>query len=253
MAALVLAPHPDDFDAMGVTLRHFRDRGHDIRLLVLSSSANGVEDSLLRSADAGGQGRASRGRTAGELPVFRASGRPLEFLRLARGCARRVFLIDHADSLSPAGRVRRLSPRTSSSCPTATTPIPTTAWLIAGGEAGPRDAAAGRGLLVRDPKTIAMRDDLFVPFDENAAAWKAELLRFHRSQHQRNLNTRGHGFDERILRVNRDNAARLGIAEPYAESFEIDASLSESFRPMPQAGSEGEGQSGEERGSPGRR
>ena len=32
---------------------------------------------------------------------------------------------------------------------------------------------------------------------------KAELLRFHRTQHERNLQTRQHGFDERILRVNR--------------------------------------------------
>jgi hypothetical protein len=77
-------------------------------------------------------------------------------------------------------------------------------------------------LLFRDPKTVAGRDDLSLPSDADRAAWKGELLRFHRSQHQRNLNTRGHGFDERILRVNRDSAARLQIAEPYAETFELE-------------------------------
>jgi hypothetical protein len=67
-----------------------------------------------------------------------------------------------------------------------------------------------------------MRDDVILPFDEATAAWKRALLRIHRSQQQRNLNTRGHGFDERILRVNRESAARLGAAEPFAETFELE-------------------------------
>jgi len=75
-------------------------------------------------------------------------------------------------------------------------------------------------LLIRDPKTIAMRTDLYFPFGETEAAWKAELLRFHDSQHQRNLQTRGHGFDERILALNRQIARELAIAAPYAEAFE---------------------------------
>ena len=82
--------------------------------------------------------------------------------------------------------------------------------------------AATAALLFRDPKTGAMRDDVILTFDEATAAWKGALLRCHRSQQQRNLNTRGHGFDERILRVNRASAAGLGIAEPYAEAFELE-------------------------------
>src|SRR5690606_3631968 len=40
----VLAPHPDDFDAIAVTLQHFARRGWAIQLAVLTTGASGVED-----------------------------------------------------------------------------------------------------------------------------------------------------------------------------------------------------------------
>jgi len=46
MRLLVLAPHPDDFDEIAVTLRFFKDNGNPIFLSVLSSGASGVEDSF---------------------------------------------------------------------------------------------------------------------------------------------------------------------------------------------------------------
>jgi hypothetical protein len=68
-----------------------------------------------------------------------------------------------------------------------------------------------------------MQHDAFMVFGEREAAWKAELLRNHRSQHQRNLNTRGHGFDERILRVNREIAAKhMEMDHQYTEAFEVE-------------------------------
>jgi hypothetical protein len=63
--------------------------------------------------------------------------------------------------------------------------------------------------LVRDPKTIDMRDEVVTFFGPEEAEWKAELLRFHDSQQQRNLNIRGYGLDERILRLNHETAARV--------------------------------------------
>jgi LmbE family N-acetylglucosaminyl deacetylase len=77
-------------------------------------------------------------------------------------------------------------------------------------------------MLIRDPKNISMRTDLYLSFGEVEAAWKAELLRFHDSQQKRNLNSRGYGFDKRILDFNQQSAKELGLNQPYAEVFEIE-------------------------------
>jgi len=75
--------------------------------------------------------------------------------------------------------------------------------------------------LIHDPKTIQMRHDLYTVFGEDEAEWKGQLLRFHQSQHQRNLRTRQYGFDERILKVNRQIARELQASASYAEGFEL--------------------------------
>jgi LmbE family N-acetylglucosaminyl deacetylase len=43
---LVLAPHPDDFDAIGVTMRFFQVNGNPLYVTVATSGARGVEDSF---------------------------------------------------------------------------------------------------------------------------------------------------------------------------------------------------------------
>jgi LmbE family N-acetylglucosaminyl deacetylase len=219
---LVLAPHPDDFEAMGVSLRYLRDRGHVIHLLVLSSSANGVEDSFCRPPTPEAKASLREDEQRAGCRFFGLPESRLEFLRLPVDSPG-GFMIDVPDSFE---RVKK--------CAEGSRPdlffLPcgndtnsdhklTYLWWRRLAETWPKPAAA---FLVRDPKTIEMRDDIYMPFDENAARWKAELLRFHKSQQQRNLNVRGHGFDERILKVNRDNAFRLRITEPYAESFALE-------------------------------
>ena len=47
----VLAPHPDDFDAIAVTLRHLRDNGNRIAVAVATGGASGVEDGFRGAAD----------------------------------------------------------------------------------------------------------------------------------------------------------------------------------------------------------
>ena len=76
--------------------------------------------------------------------------------------------------------------------------------------------------LNRDPKTIKMRFNFYLDYDETSAAWKGELLRFHQSQHQRNLNHRGCGMDERILKVDRHSAKVCSLNAQYAEIFEME-------------------------------
>jgi LmbE family N-acetylglucosaminyl deacetylase len=90
-----------------------------------------------------------------------------------------------------------------------------------------RRIASGAGysmtaFLNRDPKTISMRHDVYMVFGEKDAEWKGQLLRFHESQQQRNLNTKNHGLDERVLRVNRKIARENLQMTMYAEVFELE-------------------------------
>ncbi len=217
---LVLAPHPDDFDAVAVTLRFFRDRGDEIRLSVISSSPGGVEDNYCSPPTAGAKA-ALREREQQEscrlfgLPEDRLfflrlpedeSGHPIDsksnFARLLshfQSIRPDLVILPHGNDTNPG---HRFAFRMLSRCADRTD-FPFTA------------------LLNKDPKTVEMRADLYTFFQERDACWKAELLRCHRSQHLRNLNTRGHGLDERILRVNRHSAADLPGRGPYAEVFEI--------------------------------
>lgn len=223
---LVLAPHPDDFESAGVALRYFHERGHRLDLLVLSSSANGVEDSFcdpptVEAKDAIREEEQRAGCRFFGLPDDR-----LAFLRL-RVIGPGGYL---ADDDANFGRLEKAFAAAGPDLVVLPHGRDTNSdhrlaylWWRRLAAHSPRPLAA---LLFRDPKTVDMRDDLFLPFDGDRAAWKGKLLRFHRSQHQRNLSTRGHGFDERILRVNRESAARLGISEPYAEAFELEITRS---------------------------
>jgi len=221
MRIAVLAPHPDDFDAIGVTLRWFQSRGHRLDVGVLTTGASGVED-VYRGAVAADVKRDIR--EAEQRTSCRFFGLPdnqVTFLRL---------LEDDTGHLAPCpANLERLRSFFEALAPQIT-------FLPHGNDSNPdhqRTAAFFREIaracaspvvacFNRDPKTVAMRTDLFIGFDDNDARWKGELLRCHESQHQRNLNTRGYGFDERILRVNRRIAAELGGTWPYAESFEVE-------------------------------
>ena len=46
---VVLAPHPDDFDAVGITLRHFRENGNSIEVGVVTTGS-GVEETYCPGA-----------------------------------------------------------------------------------------------------------------------------------------------------------------------------------------------------------
>jgi LmbE family N-acetylglucosaminyl deacetylase len=80
-----------------------------------------------------------------------------------------------------------------------------------------------------DPKTIEIRKDLFVLFGEEGADWKRALLKIHDSQQERNIHSRGIGFDERILHMNHlswrhlvETSTPVGSWAKYAEVFEIE-------------------------------
>lgn len=215
----VFAPHPDDFDAIAVTLWHLREHGADIHLAVLTTGASGVENGYAGAITdaAKGELREREQRASGKL--FGLLPEHIEFLRLPEDDAG-LIVDETAIAAASAWLVPQdpdlvFMPHGNDS---NVTHQRTYALFHAIAE---REALSTCALLNRDAKTLGMRDDVVTAFDDEAANWKARLLRLHASQHQRNLNTRGHGFDERVLAVNRATAQSLGSANEYAEAFEV--------------------------------
>lgn len=217
---LVLAPHPDDFDAIGVTLRYLWSRGHVLEVAVFRTGS-GVEDGYRPGLSLAGKADLREEEQRRSIRFFGLPESRLRFLRLmpddeeqprdnAENRAAIAALLEetvpdivflpHFNDTNSGHRVMHA--------------------LFA--HAAKRSARPVLALLNRDPKTIGMRTDLYMPFGATEAVWKAELLRFHDSQQQRNLRTRGAGFDERILGSNRETARELALAADYAEAFEVE-------------------------------
>ncbi len=221
LVTLVMAPQPDDFDEIGITLRFFRDNGNPIYVAVLSSGASGVEDGFCSppTRQTKGQIREEEQRKSCEffgLPESRLSFLRLEedpvgdiietelniervrdhFLQIRPDI---VFLPHGNDTNIDHQRTYAIFQRIASRAK-----YPITAFFN------------------RDPKTLSMRYDVYTVFGEEDAEWKGQLLRFHESQQQRNLNTRNHGLDERVLNVNRKTAQENLHTKMYAEVFELE-------------------------------
>ena len=222
LRVFVLAPHPDDFDETGLTLRRLSEEGAVIGLLVISSSANGVEDAYCDPPTDAAKAAVREREQLDSLAFFGLSADAVTFLRSPVGPEGGYILDDPGSFAVVAAATAAFRPAL--------------VFMPHGRDTNPdhrlicswwrrlKGALPGepQALLFQDPKTIALREDAVLAFDEESAAWKRRLLLFHRSQHARNLRTRGEGFDERILKVNRAAAANLGLGKPYAEVFEID-------------------------------
>ncbi len=217
----VLAPHPDDFDAIGVTMRHFRDNGNWIDVVVLTSGASGVEDGFNGAFTAEAKAALREDEQRSSCRYFGLPEDRLVFLRLDEDESGHP-----ADSLANLGLVRSY----------LRAKKPEFVFMPHGNDSNAghrrtcalfRQIASAEGFSIiafynRDPKTLAMREDLYTVFGIEAANWKGQLLRFHESQQKRNLNVRHYGFDERILRMNRQSAEESGKIGSYAEVFELE-------------------------------
>tara|TARA_R110001599_G_scaffold64023_4_gene179564 strand:- start:250078 stop:250860 length:783 start_codon:yes stop_codon:yes gene_type:complete len=216
---LVLAPHPDDFDAIAVTLRFFQQRGDTIHLAVLTNGASGVEDGFAGAHTDEEKTFLREAEQIASCRFFGLAPEHLRFLRLPLDDNGNPFLDDanrqrirvclqqsHADLVfMPHGNDSNIThQRTYALFRSVALEDKLSLWAV----------------LNQDAKTQVMRTDLYTPFDEVSAQWKAQLLRLHASQHQRNLNMRGHGFDERVLAINRQAGAARDVA--YAEVFELE-------------------------------
>lgn len=214
----VLAPHPDDFDAIAVTLRHFHARGDEIHLAVLTAGASGVEDNYPGATDDDAKGALRESEQRASCTVFGLPPARVNFLRLAASelqfSAENIAAL--RDWLLPLQADLVFMPHGNDSNATHRHTYALFRAVAA------QEKLALTALLNQDAKTVAMRHDLYMPFDEETARWKGDLLVLHATQHRRNLNTRGHGFDARVLAVNRDTATALGLSAPYAEAFELE-------------------------------
>jgi LmbE family N-acetylglucosaminyl deacetylase len=217
---LLLGPHPDDFDAIGVTLRHLADNGNPLHAAVVRTGS-GVLDTYASGLDWEKKSALREREQRDSLRFFGLPEKHLTFLSLDN---------DDEGQMCVTPRNRELLAALIAVC------APDLLFLPHGNDTN----SAHRSLcamvreivaslcrpmalfLIRDPKTVAMRTDFYTPFNSEEAAWKATLLRFHDTQHQRNLSTRGHGFDDRILAGNRQIARDLSLAAPYAEAFECE-------------------------------
>jgi LmbE family N-acetylglucosaminyl deacetylase len=226
LTVLVLAPHPDDFDAIACTLRHLHGQGHVLHLAVLTTGASGVEDGFAGARDDATKAALREDEQRASCAFFGLPPERLHFLRLwgrvpgadADGAAagerdedlqrlRQWIAARPAELLfMPHGNdSNRTHRRTYESVCAIAQQLGLQAWAF----------------LNRDAKTLGMRVDVVHAFGKDEAAWKAQLLRCHASQQERNLRTRGSGFDERVLEVNRRAARELGLPQPYAEAFEL--------------------------------
>lgn len=220
LSGLVLAPHPDDFDAIAITLRCLQAQGMRLQLAVCTTGASGVETGYAGAQTDEAKAALREREQVASCAFFGLPAAQCEFLRLpndaggnprldaANQATIERLLVAHQPHcvFLPHGNDSNVThQRTYALIEIVARQMryPLWAWLN------------------QDAKTRAMRQDLYTPFDEDAARWKAELLRLHASQHQRNLNTRGQGFDARVLRINQQAAAAVQAAQPYAEVFEF--------------------------------
>ncbi len=213
---LVLAPHPDDFDAIAVTLKAFHNQGSLIGLKVLCPAWSGVEAEFVNSNDPALKAAARQLEQRNSCRLFGLADDQVEFLNLSEN-AQGELLNETHNVLLLRKALEKFKPDyifmphwndTNSDHRLAFEML--------------KSFAADSGItcfLNQDPKTIALRADLVTLFDSETAAWKAQLLRCHASQHQRNLRTRNIGFDERILATNRQYAK--DFKAEYAEVFEV--------------------------------
>ncbi len=221
LRVMVLAPHPDDFDAISVTLRYLHQNGNPINLVVLTSGDSGVEDDYANA----------------HLPLTKAEireieqkascqffGRPAEhvqFLRFATD-AMGSMLADTENLESLRTSILALRPDIvflPHGNDTNADHRRTYAFLQ---KCVQQEKLSLVACLNRDPKTIAMQEDMLTLFTAETAEWKKELLRFHDSQQQRNLRTRGHGFDDRVLKSNLRSLPAGQDSLPFAEIFELE-------------------------------
>lgn len=82
LRVLVLAPHPDDSDAIGVTLRFLWENGNPLFVAVVTSGASGVEDTFCSPPTVEARARLREQEQRASCQFFGLPRAHLAFLRL---------------------------------------------------------------------------------------------------------------------------------------------------------------------------
>jgi len=233
---LVLGPHPDDPESIAITCRLLMHYGCEIWYTIVSMSPSGVEDPYAKKW--GNDDSISLEKKKIEIrrmeqtsaaQMFGLTRDRLAFLGIEETKERDspenlTRMKDHLESVDPDIVIM----------PMGNDSNQTHAWVYDVFRKCAKAITLKKekpiiALYNEDPKTIKMRHDLFVLFGEESGDWKRTLLRVHTSQQQRNIHSRGIGFDDRILSMNhlsyRLLQARLPTADAsakYAEVFQIE-------------------------------
>ena len=229
---LVLGPHPDDPESVAVTCRILMRLGCDIWTTIVSISPSGVEDEY-----------AQRWQNIDSISLqkkkieIRRREQTLATERFGLPLDRLTFLgIEENQGLDSSNSSAKIRDHLLSIAPDIVImpigkdPNQTHARVYQVFRECAEDLTLKKekpvvALYNEDPKTFEIRNDLFVLFGEESADWKRALLRVHNSQQQRNIHSRGMGFDERILGMNylsRRHLSAISSAAQYAEVFEIE-------------------------------
>lgn len=216
---LVLAPHPDDFDAIGVTMKYLHDTGHDLHVAV-GVTGSGIDEAYGAGMTVDDKRNLRIKEQKDSLHFFGLPEDHWRFMHLNN--ADDEQLADDADNGIQLEQVVREIKADLLFCPHGndTNRAHRTMYQLASQIAEKVDWPIAL-MLNRDSKTRDMRTDFYISFNETEANWKGQLLRFHDSQQQRNLRSRGHGFDERVLMLNRAIAQELQVSQPYAAAYEV--------------------------------
>lgn len=221
--ALVLCPHPDDFDVAAVTLRSFQRNGTQIHVVV-APTFSGILDSFFASPVSREVKITTREEEQrNSLLFFGLQPEQYEFLShdcdlddngeftysesnaaLVEACILNqgpdVILIPHPNDANPAHSAMYEMTR----------------------ECLDRHALPVKLFKQMDPKTKDMRVDHYMSISDADAKWKSELLQHHKTQNHRNMETRGISLSERILQSNAIIAAKHQLPCKLAEAFEIE-------------------------------
>ncbi len=233
---LVLGPHPDDPESVAITCRLLMQSGCDIWYAIACMSPSGVEDKYAQRRQNGDPTSLEdrkieirRKEQTRSAEMFGLRPESLAFLRIEEegkidSRKNRARVRSHLESVAPDIVIM----------PIGKDPNQAHAWVyeVFRECAGDLALKMGKPILAlynEDPKTVEIRRDLFVLFNEEGADWKRTLLRVHDSQQQRNIHNRHVGLDERILRMNRLGFKLLSeistaavLSDKYAEVFELE-------------------------------